>query len=639
MTRTSESPLTLRGLRDQCDREAVSDPGRYGQGYHETQLAWSYDPAFEVGRETLFRLLREIVERELNGTFVQLGLGRRGGVRRTLEKIAARVVTVEIDPARVRAYVERECPSRIDDLIVGDSTDPAVAALVRERVGTCDLLLIDADDSFESVRADWNAYSTLVRPGGIVAIVDSSQARDWDGREIDVDRCILELDTCVLAPNGIRLQRIGNDRAVHWYEQPSNPPTRDIPVPASMAPTPHGERIGTAEDLAVWAFGKRRFAIPSGHASFDPRRIADEEYALVVPLREGDPLAAARAFGIAEQELAHARALLLRGDVEGARAVAGAVRRDAPQLRAWLLDALAEHPYSRRAILGIGTLGVLTDEPKEGRAWLEAALDRDVTDTELLQLVAAVQLRIDHDEVGARATIAQVQRKLDATRLQSICAQLHDASPGIWRYPQLLEGVRGVIQVGAHRGEEIDAFTRAGFTRQLFLEPDPAAFEGLHRACRREDGIERRALRLAVGAAPDHGVLRYADGSRSGSLCAPRVGASESGAEVEIATLDELVEQGVIDPRQFELLVVDAEGSELEVLRGATKLLPHLDVLCVAVFYEPIYDGAASPVEIHDFVGKLDEFGFLLRAHDSEGDPRRGNAIFTRGTRRRRPER
>lgn len=57
--------------------------------------------------------------------------------------------------------------------IVGDSTDPNVVARV-EGLGPFDVVFVDGDHSAEVVRSDWNHYSPMVRPGGVVAFHDSA---------------------------------------------------------------------------------------------------------------------------------------------------------------------------------------------------------------------------------------------------------------------------------------------------------------------------------------------------------------------------------------------------------------------------------------------------------------------------------
>lgn len=65
-------------------------------------------------------------------------------------------------------------------VLLGDSHDSAsVAWLLAELAGRAvDVLHIDGDHSYGGVRADWEMYSPLVRPGGLILIHDVVNDRD-----------------------------------------------------------------------------------------------------------------------------------------------------------------------------------------------------------------------------------------------------------------------------------------------------------------------------------------------------------------------------------------------------------------------------------------------------------------------------
>lgn len=57
-------------------------------------------------------------------------------------------------------------------IIAGDSRAPDTLARVKEISPVFDFLFIDGDHSYEGVSSDFNLYSTLVRPGGLVGFHD-----------------------------------------------------------------------------------------------------------------------------------------------------------------------------------------------------------------------------------------------------------------------------------------------------------------------------------------------------------------------------------------------------------------------------------------------------------------------------------
>jgi cephalosporin hydroxylase len=68
---------------------------------------------------------------------------------------------------------------RIELLIPRDSHDPATANEVRGLVHgrEVDFLFVDGDHSYEGVKRDWELFSPLVRPGGLVAFHDVNEKR------------------------------------------------------------------------------------------------------------------------------------------------------------------------------------------------------------------------------------------------------------------------------------------------------------------------------------------------------------------------------------------------------------------------------------------------------------------------------
>jgi cephalosporin hydroxylase len=71
--------------------------------------------------------------------------------------------------------MKRAIPDRVRlDLIEGPSAERETVERVRNalRGEPLDLLFIDADHSYAAVRKDFEAYSGLVRPGGIIALHD-----------------------------------------------------------------------------------------------------------------------------------------------------------------------------------------------------------------------------------------------------------------------------------------------------------------------------------------------------------------------------------------------------------------------------------------------------------------------------------
>ena len=98
------------------------------------------------------------------------------------------------------------------------------------------------------------------------------------------------------------------------------------------------------------------------------------------------------------------------------------------------------------------------------------------------------------------------------------------------------------------------------------FEPVSETYDTLTRRTAQLDGVHLE--RLALGAEPGHAEIHLHEHSALNSLHAVGDGRRET---IEIDTLDAVAERRGIE--HVMLLKVDAEGHDLEVLRGASRLL------------------------------------------------------------------
>lgn len=63
-------------------------------------------------------------------------------------------------------------------LIQGDCHHPDVVEQIRQ-LGPYDFCFIDADHTYQSVRADWDNYGPMVKPGGLVGLHDITPRPDY----------------------------------------------------------------------------------------------------------------------------------------------------------------------------------------------------------------------------------------------------------------------------------------------------------------------------------------------------------------------------------------------------------------------------------------------------------------------------
>ncbi|MGB5833084.1 MAG: FkbM family methyltransferase [Thiohalocapsa sp.] len=160
--------------------------------------------------------------------------------------------------------------------------------------------------------------------------------------------------------------------------------------------------------------------------------------------------------------------------------------------------------------------------------------------------------------------------------LQGVAATLeHDTALG-------RDTFATVIDVGANKGQfAVYARTRWPAARLICFEPLPGPRAKLVRVTSGQAEIHDCAL----GSAPGEGRMHLASRTDSSSLLALGArqkaiyGMEESGAlQVPIKRLDACLSTPLPGPV---LVKIDVQGFELEVLKGATGLLPEIDAVYV----------------------------------------------------------
>lgn len=171
----------------------------------------------------------------------------------------------------------------------------------------------------------------------------------------------------------------------------------------------------------------------------------------------------------------------------------------------------------------------------------------------------------------------------------------------------LTRPLRTVVHVGAHAGEEVDAYRRHGARRILLVEANPASCEALaaafgsiadvdviHAAVTDHEGTDRLLLHTnARGETESASLLRM---KRLGEIVSTL--RTEGAVEVPAKTLDRILEEAGVDVSEIGLLVCDVQGAELSVLRGAPRTLSAINAVLTEVALVELYEGAAGEEEV-----------------------------------------
>lgn len=182
--------------------------------------------------------------------------------------------------------------------------------------------------------------------------------------------------------------------------------------------------------------------------------------------------------------------------------------------------------------------------------------------------------------------------------------------------PQIAEvlpsNCTGVVHVGGSVGQERDIYQAKGLD-VLWFEPIPISFH--HLKTNISAYPKQRAFQLAATDEDDKTYEFYVTSNMdSSSLLHLAEHRSEwshisctQTIQVAGITLDTFFKRNSFNPFNFQALVLDTQGSELKVLKGATELLSTVQFIEVEVADFEIYTGCALLEEMQIF---MDDRGF-----------------------------
>ncbi|MCB9887242.1 MAG: FkbM family methyltransferase [Planctomycetes bacterium] len=625
----SSVPITVA-----VDQVATRDPERFGFGYADTQHPWHCDPAIDLPRALAQQLAMRLRRSHERPVVLLAGLCGRGALHHLVRCFAQRTITVDGDGPAMTALAETLEPGSGADVLIPYRHDDGAARHDLQRfAGEVDALVLDGLQDREDARRAWPLLAARVRVGGVVVIIDRSQV--FEGSDSPgVDRFVQELVDEVLMPHGVQPERLGRACCAHVYTQTA--PLRDAARAgcggaASRASVPVIERGG----FLIHAHGRGAIAVPGAEGAFSAARLANNGFSVVLVGDDAaDAAAAIDAWRRLDAHVPDVMAALERHQSAAALATIAALRREHPDLLARITAAVEAAPWCRRLLIAAGLLS-LTDAPRQGVALLSRALRTDVFDGRLLQAVAAACLEVLGDQDEARALLAECRMQVRRREVAQLCHERLGHSV-LRHFPHLLCEVKGVVHVGAHRGEALVDWGALRIPHLCLIEGNPEVLPVLRQAAAAAGPVV--VIEAVVDEHPGRGTLRLGADSAGGSLlehhalaAVPDARRQTRALPVDLTTLDALVQRGAVDASRCDLLVIDTEGNELPVLRGAVGLLHHVELICVSVCLAPLYVGAPLPQKLQGFLRDvLGDDGFSMVAFDPSADGARGQALFRR---------
>lgn len=176
---------------------------------------------------------------------------------------------------------------------------------------------------------------------------------------------------------------------------------------------------------------------------------------------------------------------------------------------------------------------------------------------------------------------------------------------------RFLKGGRGVIHIGANKGQERELYSGYGL-KVVWIEPIPDIFRELQSNIA---GFPDQAAYNALIAEKDGIQYQFHisdnEGSSSSILEANRELVYEwktvnfpTSIELESLSLPTFLRSNAIDVASYDMLVLDTQGAELMILRGAQEILRQFRyVQCEAVNYE-VYSGCCLLADLDAYMSK-----------------------------------
>lgn len=178
--------------------------------------------------------------------------------------------------------------------------------------------------------------------------------------------------------------------------------------------------------------------------------------------------------------------------------------------------------------------------------------------------------------------------------------------------------IRGVLHIGAHYGEEYNAYTQLGVKNMMFFEPVPSNFQILSERIGSSAIMHNVALGNMTGEVEMN--IEEANEGQSCSILTPALHLQQyphiqfnNKVTVPINKLDAYMDQ----PELYNMINMDTQGYELEVLKGAAQFLHHIDYIMTEVNRDEVYENCAKIDELIEF---LSPYGFSLVEVNWAGD-------------------
>lgn len=174
---------------------------------------------------------------------------------------------------------------------------------------------------------------------------------------------------------------------------------------------------------------------------------------------------------------------------------------------------------------------------------------------------------------------------------------------------------KGVLHLGAHKGEEVDYYVKHGYSHIGLIEAIPSLYEDLKKKF--EDKKNISVLNFAVcdrvGEIDFH-IHESRSGSESSSILKmdkfDKIVSSLKTSEtikVPCTTIDELEAKKEIDLSLYNILVSDIQGADYMALKGAQNSIKNFDAVVIEVQCVELYENYIPESTVDKL---MEDYGF-----------------------------
>lgn len=188
-----------------------------------------------------------------------------------------------------------------------------------------------------------------------------------------------------------------------------------------------------------------------------------------------------------------------------------------------------------------------------------------------------------------------------------------------------------LIHVGAHLVQERNEYQHLGFEPVLWFEAQPEIATRAQKILQTFQRQELRNVGLWSKAGTELELFVAGHEGSSSSLLEPYlISAShpdvsfQSSYKIKTSTLDLEV---INSPGDFKILVLDVQGAELEVLKGAEQTLKNVDYIFSEISTLELYKNSPPAHELSKY---LEKSGFLFAASHLNRNTGWGEGLFIR---------